>query len=68
MSMSEFSSALVTMLDLKSSNRCVIRRRALNDLTLGRTRKFIPDFISSSLHDCEMKLPNFRHALALWSS
>ena len=44
MSMSKFSLALITMLDLKSSNRCLIRRRTLNDFTLGRTRKFIPPF------------------------
>ena len=75
MSMSEFSRALVTITyyDLKSLSRCLIRRRTLNDLTLGRTRaathaNSYPHFISSSLHDCEMKLSNFTPALALWST
>ena len=67
--MSEFSRVLVTMLDFKWSNSCLIRCSTLNDLTLNLDvhGNSYPHFISLSLHDCEMKLSNFRHALALWS-
>ena len=67
--MSEFSRVLVTMLDLRRSNSCLIRCSTLNDLTLNLDvhGNSYPHFISLSLHDCEMKLSNFRRPLALWS-
>ena len=49
--MSEFSRVLVTMLDLKWSNSCLIWCSTLNDLTLNLDihGNSYPHFISSSL-------------------